>query len=299
VRCLVTRLVLGLGAAGRATSRCVGDAPPFKLSPLRKGLGTEVGGFDFARAPSPETVRALRDALVAHGLLLFRGRTLEPGLQIAFTRILGGGVHRCSLPTRAIPQFPEIFRVANRADQGNVNNGRYWHSDGHYLETSTALTFHHIIRPTRDGDTLYADLAGAYERLHPREQARFATLRTVSQVPSVSHALVRQHPVTGRTILYVNLEPRARIVDPDGKEHPEFVAFLREHMNRGAYRHKWHKGDLVVVDNFAAAHCATPAHSSELRVLHRTTVPGHRVWWYRGTRETALADQDIAEPTAR
>jgi taurine dioxygenase len=276
--------------------REVPEAIAFKLSPIRKGLGVEVVGFDFAHAPSPEAVQALRDALLAHGLLLFRGRTLEPGLQIAFTAVLGGGVHRCSLPTRVIPEFPEIFRVSNRADQGNVNNGRYWHSDGAYLELPTAVTLHHIIRPTPDGDTLYADLAGAYERLHPREQARFGTMQTVAQVPSVAHPLVRKHPVTGRTILYVNLEPRAKIVDAGGVEQPEVATFLREHLNRRCYRHKWRAGDLVVVDNYAAAHSATPAHPNALRVLHRTTVPGQRVWWQGAAAQSPGALQDIAEP---
>jgi alpha-ketoglutarate-dependent taurine dioxygenase len=254
----------------------------FKLVPIHKGLGAEVIGFDFERAPSPETIRALREALLAQGLLLFRGRTLEPGLQIAFTGVLGGGVHRCSAPTRVIPEFPEIFRVSNRRDQGNLNNGLYWHSDGAYLDIPTAVTLHHIIRPTPDGDTLYASLAGAYERLPPRERARFATLRTISQVRAVAHPLVGQHPATGRTILYVNLEPTAKIVDEEGKMQLQIMAFLREHLNRGCYRHKWRAGDLVVVDNFAAAHCATLAHPNALRVLHRTTVPGQRVWWRGG-----------------
>jgi alpha-ketoglutarate-dependent taurine dioxygenase len=270
-------------------------AAAFTLAPIRKGLGTEVVGFDFMRAPSLDTVQALRAALVAHGLLLFRGNTLEPGLQIAFTCVFGSGTHRCSPRQTVIPEFPEIFRVSNRKEKGHLNNGRYWHSDGAYLEVPTAVTLHHIIRPTPDGDTLYADLASAYDRLRPRERALFGTMKTIAQVPDVVHPLVQQHPVTGRTILYVNLEPSARIVDEAGKEQPEVVTFLREHFNRGAYRHKWHTGDLVVVDNFAAAHCATPAHPDALRVLHRTTVPGQRAWWRQATGQPQPA-QELEEP---
>jgi taurine dioxygenase len=273
----------------------VPDRPPFELLPIRKGLGVEVVGFDFGTAPSAATIQSLREAILAHGLLLFRGRKLEPGLQIAFTRVFGGGVHQCSAPTRVIPQFPEIFRVANRADQGNLNNGRYWHSDGAYLPVPTAVTMHHIIRPTPDGDTLYADLGGAYERLAPRERTRFESLKTIAQVPGIAHPLVQRHPVTGRAILYVNLEPRAKIVDQAGADQATVATFLREHMNRGAYRHKWHAGDLVVVDNFAVAHAATAAHPSALRVLHRTTVPGERVWW-RQSAGQPLPLPDLAEP---
>ncbi len=272
-------------------------SPPLELTPIRKGFGVEIVGFDFERAPSLEVVQALRGALLEHGLLLFRGRTLEPALQVAFTAALGGAVHRCSPPTRAIPAFPEIFRVANRADQGNLNNGRYWHCDGAYLETPTAVTLHHIIRPTADGDTLYANLADAYERLRPRDRTLLEGMRTISQVPTVGHGLVRKHPVTGRTILYPNLEPKARIVDQAGTAYPELAVFLREHLNRGCYRHKWRAGDLVVVDNFAGAHCATPANPSALRVLHRTTVPGQRVWWNAGDAAMPTGTvADVAEP---
>jgi alpha-ketoglutarate-dependent taurine dioxygenase len=261
-------------------------------------MGVEIVGFDFDTAPSPEVIQALREALLAHGLLLFRGRTLDPALQVAFTGVLGGGVHRCSPPTRMIPEFPEIFRVSNRKDQGNLNNGIYWHSDGAYLDTPTAVTLHHIVQPTPDGDTLYADLAAAYERLHPREKTAFATMKTISQVASVAHPLVRKHPVTDRTILYVNLEPSAKVVDREGKEQPHLLPFLREHLKRGCYRHKWRAGDLVVVDNFAAAHCATLAHPSALRILHRTTVPGQRVWWQAAAGESLAGFPEIAEPAS-
>lgn len=271
-------------------------ATPFKLSPIRKGLGAEVIGFDFSRAPALETVQALREALLAEGLLLFRGKLLQPGLQVDFTSVFGSGAHRCSPRTAVIPEFPEIFRVSNQKEQGHLNNGQYWHSDGAYLEIPTAVTLHHIIRPTPDGDTLYADLAAAYERLRPREQARFATMNTIAQVPGVVHPLVRRHPVTGRTILYVNLEPTAKIVDEANEERPEIVAFLRQHLSRGCYRHKWHKGDLVVVDNMAAAHCATSASPGALRVLHRTTVPGERVWWRQAAGQAPPPVRDLSEP---
>jgi alpha-ketoglutarate-dependent taurine dioxygenase len=269
----------------------------FKLSPIRKSFGVEVLGFDFEHAPSPETLQALRDALLEYGLLLFRGRKLEPGLQVAFTLALGGGAHRCSPPTRVLPQFPEIFRVANRADQGNLNNGRYWHCDGAYLDVPTAVTLHHIIRPTPDGDTLYAPLASAYERLAPRERTLLEGMKTVSQVPDVAHPLIGHHPVTGRTILYPNLEPRAKIVDRTGAEQLELSAFLREHFNRGCYRHKWRAGDLVVIDNFAAAHCATAADPGALRVLHRTTVPGQHVWWQSAPDRRPPPLADVTEPS--
>ena len=44
-----------------------------------------------------------------------------------------------------------------------------------------------------------------------------------------------------------------------------------------SYSHKWAEGDVIVIDNLAVAHKATPgAHTSAsgLRILHRTTCKG-------------------------
>jgi taurine dioxygenase len=260
------------------------------VTPIRKGVGVEVHGLELDPVPSFAVIQALRAALLEHGLLLFRGRTLEPEQQIALTVALGGGIHRCSPPTQFLCVYPEIFRVSNKAGEGNLNNGNYWHSDGAYLPDPTAVTLHHIIFPTRDGDTLYADLRSAYDRLGPRERALLGKMKTRSQVPTVAYPLIWEHPLTGRAILYPNLDQGAAIVDEAGAPQPPLSAYLREHLNRGCYRHKWRAGDLIVVDNFAVAHCATPAHPSALRVLHRTTVPGPRVWWRTSSPSKPLAD---------
>jgi len=43
------------------------------------------------------------------------------------------------------------------------------------------------------------------------------------------------------------------------------------------YSHKWEEGDVIIIDNLAVAHKATPgAHTAKsgLRILHRTTCKG-------------------------
>src|SRR5216683_1516343 len=138
-----------------------------ELRPLSEDLGAEVTGYDFDRVPGEDTVGWLRQALLDHHLLLFRGRTLDPARQIAFTLVFGGEVHTCSPRNRFVPGFPEIVRVCNREGEGLANIGPYWHSDGAYLQEPTAVSVHHIIVATEDGDTLYTSLASAYERLPP------------------------------------------------------------------------------------------------------------------------------------
>src|SRR5258708_38126463 len=89
-----------------------------ELRPLSEDLGAEVTGYDFDRVPGEDTVGWLRQALLDHHLLLFRGRTLNPARQIAFTLGFGGEAHTCSPRNPFVPGFPEIVRVGDRPAQG-------------------------------------------------------------------------------------------------------------------------------------------------------------------------------------
>ncbi|SRR5258708_2608494 len=254
-----------------------------RICPLRGGLGAEIIGYDFDRPPDRGDVQFLRNALIERHLLLFRGRTLDPARQVAFTLLFGDVLQTCSPRLRYIAEFPQIFRVSNRKEHGHLNIGRYWHSDGAYIEEPTAVTIHHIVVPTGDGDTLYTGLANAYERLAPAARASVSGMKTRAQT-GVVHPLVKPHPVTGRIGLYVNLDPAAIIIDGNGQENGDMREFIGLHLSREGtfYRHRWREGDMVVVDNFAVAHHATEVASAALRVLHRTSIHGPSVWWRTG-----------------
>jgi alpha-ketoglutarate-dependent taurine dioxygenase len=246
------------------------------MRPLSGGWGAELLGFEITGSPSPEVVRALREALLEHSLLLLRGQALPPARHIRFARVFGAHVHRCTPTFAVLPAFPEIFRVSNRGTQGHPDRC-YWHSDGAYLEDRTAITVQHIVTPSDRGDTLYANTTRVYDHLSPSQRARLDCLRTRAQTTGVVHSLVQRHPHTGRTGLYVNLHPRAVIVDAEGREQPDVEDLLRDRLTAGSYRHRWRRGDVVMVDELAVAGCGTPADPRSLRVLHRVTVPGHAV----------------------
>ena len=254
-----------------------------ELRPLSGSLGAEVVAYDVDRAPDEASARWLRQALVDHHLLLFRGKTLHPRQQIALTLQFGSQVQTCSPRNRFVAGFPEIVRVCNREGQGLANIGPYWRSDGAYLADPTAVSVHHIIIPTEDGDTLYAGLASAYERLSPNARRELSRLRTRAPT-GVTHPLVRPHPVTGRLGLYLNLDSAAAIIDEAGRVGHGLREAIDRHLSAEGtyYRHKWRAGDLIVVDNFAAAHRSTRADPAALRVLHRTSIHGPAAWWRTG-----------------
>jgi taurine dioxygenase len=98
-------------------------------------------------------------------------------------------------------------------------------------------------------------------------------------VPDVVHPVVRTHPETGRLALYVGEDVVKNLVGLPADESEQLLAELNGHAisPQFSYRHKWRAGDLVVWDNRATMHKATPYDDVKYRrVMHRTTIAGDR-----------------------
>ena len=59
------------------------------IQPMTVEIGAEVRGVDVASELSDSTVAKLRQALLAHLVLVFRDQDLDPGSHIAFARRFG------------------------------------------------------------------------------------------------------------------------------------------------------------------------------------------------------------------
>lgn len=189
-------------------------------------------------------------------------------------------------PTSGAPKgFPRVHLVHRSADDTTVKdffeertNSVAWHSDVSYEQQPPGTTFLYLLDgPTAGGDTLFANLAVAYERLSPafrerlhglkavhsgHEQAQAALARSsiVRREPvSNVHPIVRTHPVTGEKALYVNAQFTRRIVGFKKEESDALLNFLYAHIAQSAdaqARVKWEKGTVVVWDNRVTCHSA-------------------------------------------
>ncbi|MDX1376366.1 MAG: TauD/TfdA family dioxygenase, partial [Burkholderiales bacterium] len=141
------------------------------------------------------------------------------------------------------------------------------------------------------GDTEFADMRAAYDALEDRMKTRLDGLRVRHSIaysrrtlgfefsaeeakllPGAEHPLVRALPA-GRRSLYL-ASHASEIV---GWNLPEGRLLLRELMEHATqpqfvYRHRWRAGDLVIWDNRATMHRATPFDDATLRrELRRVT----------------------------
>ncbi|MYN18751.1 hypothetical protein GTP81_18540 [Rugamonas sp. FT107W] len=249
------------------------------ITPLPLGFGAVIEGMDLRQA-GPGSAKLLRAALLEHGMLVIRGQSLTPQEQIAATGLFGSLE---TFPTMRgqLDGLPEIFRVASRPEDGHVEVGRYWHSDGSFRAEPTPISFwYSVLQSDQGGDTLFTDLQQAYAELQPEIQQEFAGLQTAHR-NGVVHPLVLKHPKTGIPALYLNLGLTGGVLGVGPERSQALMQAVDRHYSRpgATYRHHWLAGDVVVADNLHVAHKATPIDPAARRILNRTTVRADGVIW--------------------
>lgn len=244
------------------------------VRPLTSFLGAEIEGVDASTAISTDVLTRLNDALIDHQLLLLRNQCLTVEQQISFSRYFGE-LEQFS-PHPHYQQYPEIFPVSNREEDGYLNVGHYWHHDGSFLETPTQLSLFYFLKaPLKGGDFLFTNMYHAYETLEKLLKQQVEALKTIHR-NGVVHALVRSHPLTGRKALYINMGLTVGIVGFSHEESVWLIRDLNRYLNRPefVYRHKLQVGDLIICDNASVAHFATYADPQYPQLQLRTTIRG-------------------------
>jgi taurine dioxygenase len=268
----------------------------------------EVLGADLEREAD---FAAVHRAFLDHGVIVVRDRPLSPEAQIAFSGRFGPLMgRRPSMSDKALmPGHPEITILSNRKRNGEAvglaDAGRYWHSDLCFEENPNLGTILHAVEvPPEGGDTLFADLALAYETLpddvkrriegrraahtfakHYRDVMAQGSKRTpltpeqVAALKTTWHPIVRTHPETGRKALYVNPGHTTCVEGMNEVESTALLDLLYAHSVRPehVYRHTWRVGDTVAWDNRRVMHNAQGYDMARYtRHMHRTCVHGDR-----------------------
>ena len=280
------------------------------IAPLSGSIGAEIRGLDLHQALDPDTVAAVRQALLDYKVIFFPGAHLSPEEHKSFAALFGE-------PTVAHPVIPglddhkEVFEIdytkartmyAERKGEEYGDRER-WHTDVTFVERPPlGSILNAIVIPPAGGDTLWADTQAAYEDLsQPIRQLvdrltavhdgnrNFSTLlkqfgqgewdgETFTELKSVEHPVVRTHPETGRKNLFVNPGFTRSIKGLTPKESDALLSFLYEHMTTPEYivRYRWEEGDLGFWDNRTTMHYAVGDYGDAHRVIQRVTIKGDK-----------------------
>jgi taurine dioxygenase len=273
------------------------------LRPLTPKLGAAILDVKLADDMSDDVFRAIYQAFLRYQVLLFPPQDVPPARQVSFARRFGE-VQIHVMSQYHADGFPELYRLSN-LDENGKPNGRHpdkgtlaWHTDGSWQRvTGQATIIYGEVMPETGGETHFADMYGAYERLDARWKARIANMRAVHNLdfsrtrrhgedpmtdaqrrekPPVDQPVVRTHPETGRKCLYLGDHAEYIVGLPyrEGRALIEELNALAIHPDL-TYEHRWTARELLLWDNRCVMHRATPYDpATQGRVIRRCTVLG-------------------------
>jgi taurine dioxygenase len=271
-----------------------------EFRPIAGALGVEIHVIDLSRPLSDHVVRGIRQALLDHLVVFFRGQSLSPVQLKNFASRFGTLSHYPFV--KGLPDHPEVIEV-KKLEHERVNFGGIWHSDTTYLDEPPmgSMLFAREV-PRVGGDTLFASMFAAYDALSEGMQRLLVGLRGVNssakadvsrtredriaESPSqktrtayeAAHPVVRTHPESGRKALYVNIAHTARFEGMTEEESAPLLGYLFYHQVRPEFtcRFRWEAGSLAFWDNRSTQHNPINDYHGHRRVMHRVTLSGDR-----------------------
>jgi len=268
------------------------------ISPLSESIGAEILGIDLSLTPSTSDLEHVRQALRDHLVVVFRAQQLDP-VQLLHAVGLFGEAMEQHLTEVLMEAHPEIAVLDSRAmppdKQGNVIpfGARAWHTDHTNHPRPPKLTALYAVKlPSTGGDTSFANMNVAYERLPQARRTALDPLETVNKIEDFGyispearekfgklpvHPFIRTHPETGKRAIYVHPGKTERIVGMDPSASQDFIQDLLDEVitPENTYRHQWRLGDLLLCDNRAVLHRAHQDYDmTEGRVMHRVILRG-------------------------
>jgi len=277
-----------------------------RLRPLSPALGVEVGGLDLSAPIDRATVKALRDLLHQHCVLLVRDQRIDEVQQVRFGECFGHLAHTLGKYAINRTTHPAIMYVTNEKADGQYvgalpDGEMYFHSDRCYVARPCVATMLYAIDvPSEGGNTLFANQYRAWETLPDEVKDRIAGLRAMHTyepgaadnyaapisrtVPTAAalrhdHPMVLTHPGTGRRALYVNRLMTEYVVGLPRAESDALLDRLFDHQEQASfiYEHRWRPGDVLIWDNRCVLHARSDFDPGQARKLRRVVVESEDV----------------------
>jgi taurine dioxygenase len=273
-------------------------------------IGTVIHGIDLTEPHSAERTRFIRDVLLERKVVFFRDQHLSEEQQVEFGRQFG---NLDAFPFGPGGDNPYILEIRHGRNNPGVENG--WHTDVTWMETPSLGSIAQCIEvPPFGGDTLFSDSHACYLGLPAELQQRVEHLHGINdyrnfirpggrdiypaelveqiqkEIPfGVDHPLLRTHPETGKTALYLHggflrHESLYDVRTGETLEESDAKAIAHELLQQHsrpeyACRFRWTPGSIAFWDNRAVQHYAASDYHPHKRVLRRVTVSGDKPFY--------------------
>jgi taurine dioxygenase len=265
------------------------EAAGLSYHPISPKFGAELTDIVLLDLHDDE-VESLQQLAAERGVVVVRDQTMTVHQQAEFAHRLGP---LTTYPVRNEDVPSELLVI--HADENSKNvAGSKWHTDISSEERPPSLSMLRMeVVPSSGGDTLFSDMYQAFESLSPEVQRFLKRLsarhdpkghhlylsgaKTLRELPSQIHPVIRTHPRTGRNALYVNSGFTARIQDVTRGESDALLAMLFDHIIQGLnfqIRVRWEPNTVVFWDNRVVQHHAAWDYYPQVRHGYRATSIG-------------------------
>ena len=295
-------------AAAPAIVRAGSLPDSIHVEPLTHAIGAELSNINLGVASrEPALVAEIRRLLLRHRVLFFRDQDITRAEHVAFARHFG------ELEDHPVagsdPEHPGLVRIYKSPDTPNDRYENSWHCDATWREKPP---FGCVLRcvecPPVGGDTMWANMALAYDKLPEEIKTRISTLRARHSIeasfgavmpaekrlalkakyPDAEHPVVRTHPETNEKVLFVNAftthftnyHTPANVrygqdANPGAADLLRYLisqAFVPEYQ----VRWRWRPNSVAIWDNRSTQHYAVMDYAPCHRKMERAGIVGDR-----------------------
>ena len=279
-----------------------------RVEQLTYAIGAELSNVDLGVASRDSALVAeIRQLLLKYRVLFFRNQDFTRAEHVAFARHFG------ELEDHPVagsdPENPGLVRIYKTPDKPNDRYENSWHTDATWRE---APPFGCVLRcvecPPVGGDTTWANMVLAYEKLPEHVKSQIADLRARhsieatfgaampiekrhalhAQFPDAEHPVVRTHPETGEKVLFVN----AFTTHFTNFHTPENVRYGQDFTHGGSdllrylqsqafipeyqVRWRWQPNSVAMWDNRSTQHYAVMDYPPCHRKMERAGIIGDK-----------------------
>ena len=281
-----------------------------QVEQLTCNIGAELIGVKLADAIHDDGLFGeIRAQLLQHRVLFLRDQDFSRAEHVAFARRFGeledhpvAGSH---------PEHPGLVQIYKNPDSPIDRYENAWHTDATWREAPPlGCVLRCVECPPVGGDTMWANMVVAYERLPDDVKAKIADLRArhsieasfgaampiekrlalKAQFPDAEHPVVRTHPETGEKVLFVNAFTThfSNYHTPErlrfGQDAKPVAADLLRYLISQAYipeyqvRWRWKPNSVAIWDNRSTQHYAVMDYPACHRKMERAGIVGNKTY---------------------
>ena len=279
-----------------------------RIEQLTCSIGAELIGVSLADAARDDTLFAeIKHALLRYRVLFLRDQDISRADHVAFAKRFGALEDHPIVGSH--PEHPGLVQIY-KTPEGPID--RYenaWHTDATWRDAPPmGCVLRCVECPPVGGDTMWANMALAYDKLPEEIKTRISTLRARHSIeasfgavmpaekrlalkakyPDAEHPVVRTHPETNEKVLFVNAftthftnyHTPANVrygqdANPGAADLLRYLisqAFVPEYQ----VRWRWRPNSVAIWDNRSTQHYAVMDYAPCHRKMERAGIVGDR-----------------------